>query len=86
MGALQSTLDGQERIIAFAAFHIVIRSGLALAAMAAGAAGELVDGVRWPVVGTLEPSRLVLLCSGLLVLLSASRVRVRPTDAGDPAP
>jgi MFS family permease len=86
MGALQSTLDGQERIIAFAAFHIVIRSGLAVAAVAAGAAGELVNGVRWPAVGRLEPSRLVLLCSGLLVLLSASRVRVRPTDAGDPAP
>jgi predicted MFS family arabinose efflux permease len=86
MGALQSTLDGQERIIAFAAFHIVIRSGLALAAVAAGAAGELVNGVRWPGVGRLEPSRLVLLCSGLLVLLSASRVRARPSDAGDPAP
>jgi predicted MFS family arabinose efflux permease len=86
MGALQSTLDGQDRIIAFAAFHIVIRSGLAVAAVAAGAAGELVNGVRWPAVGRLEPSRLVLLCSGLLVLLSASRVRVRQTDAGDPAP
>jgi predicted MFS family arabinose efflux permease len=75
MGALQSALDGQERIIAFAAFHIVIRSGLALAAVGAGAAGELVGKVRWPVVGTLEPSRVVLLCSGALVLLSASRVR-----------
>jgi predicted MFS family arabinose efflux permease len=75
MGVLQSRLDGQERIIAFAAFHIVIRSGLALAAVGAGAAGELVGSVRWPVVGTLEPSRLVLLCSGLLVLASSTRVR-----------
>lgn len=80
MGALQSTLEGQDRIIAFAAFHIVIRSGLALAAVAAGAAGQLVSNVEWPVVGTLEPSRLVLLCSGLLVLLSASRVRM-PREA-----
>jgi predicted MFS family arabinose efflux permease len=80
MGALQSTLDGQERIIAFAAFHIVIRSGLALAAIAAGAAGQLVSNVEWPVVGTLEPSRLVLLCSGVLVLVSASRVRM-PREA-----
>jgi dTMP kinase len=80
MGALQSTLDGQDRIIAFAAFHIVIRSGLALAAVAAGAAGQFVSNVEWPVVGTLEPSRLVLLCSGLLVLLSASRVRM-PREA-----
>src|SRR5207245_2228875 len=29
MGTLQSELDGQERILAFAVFHIVIRAGLA---------------------------------------------------------
>ncbi len=81
MGTLQSFLDGQERILAFAAFHIVIRSGLALAAVGAGAAGELVQRVRWPVVGTLEPSRLVLFCSGLLVVMSSSRVRRRTTPA-----
>ncbi len=79
MGALQSELDGQERILAFAVFHIVIRSGLAAAAIGAGAAGELVGKVRWPVVGTLEPSRLVLLCSGILVFLAASRVRLSAT-------
>jgi MFS family permease len=76
MGVLQSELDGQDRILAFAVFHIVIRSGLALAAIGAGVAGELVSSVTWPVVGTLEPSRCVLLCSGLLVLVSAARVRV----------
>lgn len=81
MGALQSELEGQERIIAFAAFHIVIRSGLALAAVGAGAAGQLVSNVTWPVVGTLEPSRVVLLCSGLLVILSAVRVRMPATGA-----
>jgi hypothetical protein len=81
MGALQSMLEGQERIIAFAAFHIVIRSGLALAAVGAGAAGQLVSNVTWPVVGTLEPSRVVLLCSGLLVILSALRVRMPATGA-----
>jgi predicted MFS family arabinose efflux permease len=82
MGALQSELDGQERILAFAVFHIVIRSGLAAAAIGAGAAGELVGEVHWPIVGTLEPSRLVLLCSGLFVLLSAARVRVDAPDPG----
>jgi MFS family permease len=81
MGALQSELDGQERILAFAVFHIVIRSGLAAAAIGAGAAAEFVGNVRWPIVGTLEPSRLVLLCSGLLVFLSASRVRLGPPEA-----
>jgi predicted MFS family arabinose efflux permease len=81
MGVLQSRLDGQDRIIAFAAFHIVIRSGLALAAVGAGAAGQLVGNVHWPVVGMLEPSRLVLLCSGILVVLSAARVRTTPAGS-----
>jgi len=33
------------------------------------------------VVGRLEPSRLVLLCSGVLVMLSALRVQVRSVRA-----
>jgi MFS family permease len=77
MGTLQSSLDGQERVLAFSAFHVVIRCGLAVSAIGAGVAGELVEDVRWPVVGTLEPARLVLLCAGLLVVLSSSRVRVK---------
>jgi predicted MFS family arabinose efflux permease len=82
MGLLQSDLDGQERTLAFAVFHIVIRAGLALAAIAAGVAAELVGNVHWPVVGTLEPTRLVLLCSGLLVFVASSRVRL----AGEQSP
>ncbi len=81
MGALQSRLEGNERVLAFSAFHVVIRCGLAVAAIGAGVAGELVDGVRWPIVGTLEPARLVLFWAGILVLLSAMRVRVRTVDA-----
>ena len=76
MGALQSMTGGNDRVIAFAAFHIVIRSGLALAAVGAGAAGQFVGNVAWPVVGTLAPSRLVLLCSGILVMLSSAWVRM----------
>jgi hypothetical protein len=93
MAVLQSQLEGQDRILAFAVFHIVIRSGLAAAAIGAGAAGQLIGSVRWPVVGTLQPSRLVLLCSGLLVFLSAARVRLpsqrtlrRRTTADEPQP
>jgi predicted MFS family arabinose efflux permease len=82
MGVLQSTLDGQERVLAFTAFHVVIRCGLALAAIGAGAAGELVDAARLPLLGRLEPARLVLLGAGILVLLSASRVRVHEPGPG----
>lgn len=82
MGALQSRLDGNERVLAFAAFHVVIRLGLGVAAIVAGLIGDLLhDGgwlrdVHWPVVGVLEPARVVLLTSGLLVLLVSRLVRV----------
>jgi dTMP kinase len=77
MGALQARLDGQQRILAFAAFHVVIRIGLSLAAIGAGLAGDLLENVRWPWIGELEPSRVVLLCSGIIVVLSAALVRLR---------
>ena len=86
MGLLQSDLDGQERILAFAVFHIVIRAGLALAAISAGVAAQLVGSVHWPVVGTLEPTRLVLLCSGLLVFVASSRVRLAGVNAPNRPP
>ncbi len=83
MGAIQSSLDGRPRVLAFTAFHVVLRVGLALAAVGAGIAGDLLADVHWPVVGTLEPARLVLLCAGILVLLSSALVRVRgPAEPG----
>ena len=75
MSVLQSRLDGDERVLAFTVFHVVIRAGLSLAALGAGIAADVVEGVRWPIVGDLEPARLVLFCAGALVLGSASFVR-----------
>jgi hypothetical protein len=75
MGALQSRLTGNARVGAFAVFHVVIRLALGVAAVAAGLAGDLLGDVKWPWVGRLEPSRVVLLCSGLLVLAVSSLVR-----------
>ena len=71
MGTIQSQLDGRDRVLAFTAFHIVIRTGLTLAAIGAGIAGQVVGAVHWPVVGRLEPARLVLFCSGIVVAMSA---------------
>lgn len=76
MGLLQSSLAGDERQLAFTAFHVVIRVGLAASAIGAGVAGDLVASVQWPVVGELEAARIVLLSSGLLVLLSAMFIRL----------
>ncbi|HEY8217570.1 MAG TPA: MFS transporter, partial [Acidimicrobiia bacterium] len=86
MGALQSRLDGQQRILAFAAFHVVIRIGLSLAAIGAGLAGDLLENVRWPWIGELEPSRVVLLCSGIIVVMSAALVRLRESPGMQLAP
>ncbi len=79
MGGIQSALDGHQRILAFAAFHVVIRIGLSLAALGAGLAGDLLNDVKWPLVGRLEPSRVVLLCSGLLVIAVSVIVGVQLT-------
>ena len=80
MGALQSRLDGTDRVLAFAAFHVVIRVALSLAAIGAGVAATLLHDVRWPFVGQLEPSRVVLLCCGLLTLLASTMVSERLTS------
>lgn len=71
MTYLQQSLRGEERVLAFTAFHILIRAGLGLGAIGAGLAGQLVGAVHWPLVGSLEPARVVLSCSGALVVLSA---------------
>jgi predicted MFS family arabinose efflux permease len=84
MGALQARLEGDRRVVAFAVFHVVIRVGLALAAVGAGLAGDLLGNVRWPLVGELEPSRVVLLCSGGLILGTSVVVREHAGPATEP--
>jgi len=71
MSVVQRELDGRERVLAFTAFHVVIRGGLSLAAIGAGIATDLLGSVTWPVIGTLEPSRMVLMGAGAVVLAGA---------------
>jgi MFS family permease len=75
MGAIQAQLAGPARLLAFTAFHVVLRIGLGVAALLAGAAGDLLGDV-----GGLEPARVVLLASGIIVLVSAGFVRVPSTQ------
>jgi predicted MFS family arabinose efflux permease len=75
MSVLQSRLEDEERVLAFTVFHVVIRAGLSVAALGAGIAADLVGGVNWPLVGHLEPERLVLFCAGALVFASSGFVR-----------
>jgi hypothetical protein len=86
MSLLQESLDGEERVLAFAAFHVVIRVGLGLAALGAGLAADRLAGVRWPVLGELPPARVVLMFSGVLVMASALatwlKLRQRAVEIG----
>ena len=93
MSVLQERLSDRERVVAFAAFHVLIRAGLALSALATGVAADVLGRVRWPVVGTLAPARVVLFGAGGAVLLSsivgrhatAAMTQAEATSAG-PAP
>lgn len=70
MSALQARIPmEEERVLAFSAFHVVIRIGLGAAALGAGAIGDGLNEAGLP--GT----RSVLLASGLIVLASAATVR-----------
>ena len=70
ISALQARIPMEdERVLAFSAFHVVIRIGLGAAALGAGAIGDGLNEAGLP--GT----RSVLLASGLIVLASAATVR-----------
>jgi MFS family permease len=71
MSELQERLDDYQRVMALAAFHVIIRAGLAAAAVGAGLAADVIRGVDWPLIGTLPPARVVLLVSGLVVVAGA---------------
>ena len=75
MTALQSGTTEVERGVAFAAFHMVIRMALGLAAVVAGAIRDALDEVTIFNVWTLSGTRLVLLASGILVVGSSIAVR-----------
>lgn len=77
MGVLQEALPGNDRVRAFAVFHVLIRIGLGLAAVGAALAADLVGAVNWPLVGRLSPVRLVLGCSGAAVAVMAVALRAR---------
>jgi MFS family permease len=84
MELLQEHLGDRDRLLGFAVFHVVIRAGLALAAIGAGIASDVLDRVSWPLVGRLDSSQVVLLSSGLLVVavaLVAGRPGGAVTDA-----
>jgi predicted MFS family arabinose efflux permease len=75
MSVLQTRLFGLHRDLAFAVFHVTIRVGLGLAAVAAGGAADLLQSVKWPLLGTLPGERVILLSAGIVVMLGSFAVK-----------
>ncbi|MGI5203888.1 MFS transporter [Spirillospora sp. CA-108201] len=71
----QEALSGVDRNLALTAFHAVLRFGLALAALLAGAASDLLRKAGAAPLD-LSPSQFALAVSGLIVLFGASLIRV----------
>ena len=80
MSVLQAGLGERDRVLAFTAFHVVIRGGLGLAALGAGLAGDLLGRVEWPALGTLQPASAVLFVAGLIVAATALFIRLPSVD------
>ena len=78
MSALQTSLEGSDRILAFTAFHVVTRVALSASAIAAGVAADLISPVHVVVLGTMEPARIVLFAAGVAVVASAAALRRAP--------
>ena len=76
MSVLQAGLGERDRVLAFTAFHVLIRGGLGVAALGAGLAGDLLGRVDWPLLGTLAPARAVLFVAGLIVAATAALIRL----------
>jgi predicted MFS family arabinose efflux permease len=74
MSELQRSLDDQQRVMAFTVFHVLVRGGLATAAIGAGLATDLLGHrVTWPVA--VASARLVFVVSGIVVLVGAAFTR-----------
>ena len=87
MSAVQRHLSGNDRVLAFTAFHVLMRVGLAAAALGAGFAVDALSPVRWPLLGEQVPTRQVLLGAGTLVAVTAlgSARRLAAIGAGGPS-
>lgn len=77
---LQEHLEGRQRVLGFTAFHVVLRFGMAVSAIGAGLAVDVISGVRWPLVGEISPTSLVMLAAGILVVVGGLVIRAPSSE------
>jgi MFS family permease len=78
---LQETLSGEDRLLGLTVYHIVFRVGLSVAAIGGGLAAQAFGPARLPLLGTMQPSALVLLSAGVVMVLGAA---LMPTSVAVP--
>ncbi len=78
---LQESLAGEQRLLGLTVYHIVFRVGMSVAAIGGGLAAQAFGPTRWPLLGTLESSALVLLCAGVVMVVGAA---LMPTAVEEP--
>lgn len=71
---LQQHLTGRHRVLGFTAFHVILRFGMAIAAIAAGFAADRVGPAEWPLVGSVSATSQVMFAAGVLVALGAALI------------
>jgi predicted MFS family arabinose efflux permease len=79
---LQESLAGEQRLLGLTVYHVVFRVGMSVAAIGGGLAAQLLGPTHWPLLGTLEPAALVLLCAGLVMVLGAALMPTEVKEAG----
>jgi MFS family permease len=72
---LQQHLSGKQRLLGFTAFHMILRFGMAVAAIGAGLAADRVHAVDLPLIGVISPTSLVMFAAGVLVVIGATMIR-----------
>jgi dTMP kinase len=88
LSLLQDSLAGGWRDLALSAFHLTLRAGLAVSAVLAGVLADVLQPIRAPLLGTLQPAQTVLLAAGSLCLLAAfamPRALAHPGGRGEPS-
>jgi MFS family permease len=80
---LQQNLAGVRRNLGLTAFHACLRFSLAVAALAAGAAADLLNPFHLGLFGSVAPAQAVLSASGLVVVAGSMLVRAGARGADD---
>ncbi len=83
---VQEALTGDQRVLGLTVYHVVLRVGMSVAAIGGGLAAQWVGPVGVPLLGTLQPSALVMFCAGVVMVLGAAFMPTTVPDAsGSPA-